>query len=300
VPPPTEPESGKLPGHDLVSIGLPVRNGAATIRAALESLVAQDHPAIEIIVSDNASTDATLAVVEEMARADRRIRIIRQERNIRMMANFHAVAAAARGSFFMWAAADDTRSPDYVRLLLEGFARHPDAVCVHGDTDEVFPDSGAVRRHAPRFVTLGLSPAARLRRIVGGQSFFLYGLWRTEVARALPMRELYWWPDMPPMLAAAALGEFAHRPGPVFRYTHHPRPFLRDRRSALTALPLLVSGCFAAVRKVAGTRLGLVAAALALALVGRQISDFAAVRLGLKKPYAAAEADSPPLEQRPL
>lgn len=269
----------------LVSIGLPVRNGAATIAAALESLVAQDHPDIEVIVSDNASTDDTVAIVTRFAARDPRIRLIRQRRNIRMMANFHAVAAAARGPFFMWAAADDTRSPDYARLLLEGFARHPAAACVHGETEEVF--EGFARRHDPAFVTLGLAPAARLRRIARGQSFFLYGLWRTEIARALPMRELYWWPDLPPMLAAAALGQFAHQPGPVFRYTFHPRPFFRDPGAALTALPRLAWGCFVAVREVAGLRLGLLAGWLALARIAAQLRDFAAVRLGLKKTYAA-------------
>lgn len=273
----------------LVSIGLPVRNGAATIAAALESLVAQDHPNIEIIVSDNASTDDTVAIVAAFALRDPRIRLVRQPRNIRMMANFHAVAAAARGDFFMWAAADDTRSADYARRLLAGYVHSPEAVCVHGDTDELFPD-GSVRRHAPAFVTMGLGPAARLRRIAAGQSFFLYGLWRTPIARALPMRELYWWPDLPPMLAAAALGSFAHHPGPVFRYTFHPRPFFRDPVAATTALPKLAWGCFTAVRQVGGLRLGFLAGWLGAARMAAQIRDFAAVRLGLKKGYVAGAA----------
>jgi glycosyltransferase involved in cell wall biosynthesis len=269
-----------------ISIGLPVRNGEAGIARALASLSAQDVGDVEIIVSDNASTDGTVAIVTRAMDADPRIRLIRQPHDIGMMANFHAVAAAARGAFFMWAAHDDDRAPDYARILLDGFARHPRAVCVHGDTDEVF--ATFVRRHDPVFVTLGLSPAARLWRIARGQSFFLYGLWRTEVARALPMRELYWWPDMPPMLAAAALGEFAHAPGAVFRYTHHPRPFLRDPRAALLALPRLVAACGSAVTRVAGWRLGVLAALIAARLVAGQVADFALVRLGVKRDYASA------------
>jgi len=46
-----------LAGCPLVTIGLPVFNGAATLGAALETLVQQDYPNLQIIVSDNASTD---------------------------------------------------------------------------------------------------------------------------------------------------------------------------------------------------------------------------------------------------
>jgi glycosyltransferase involved in cell wall biosynthesis len=271
----------------LVSIGLPVRNGEAGILRALESLTAQTWPKLEIVVSDNASTDNTVALVQGVIARDPRVRLVRQAQDIGMMANFHAVAAAARGDFFLWAAHDDTRDPGYVRVLMAAMAAQPaQVVVVHGDTDEVF--EGFTRRHAENFVTRGLPPAARLWRIARGQSFFLYGLWRREIAARLPMRELYWWPDMPPMLAAAALGEFAHAPGAVFRYTHHPRPFFRGRAGALTALPLLVAQCFRAVRQVAGLRLGALAGLIAARLVLGQVADFVLVRLGLKRRYIDA------------
>lgn len=268
----------------LVSIGLPVRNGEAGILRALQSLTAQTWPNLEIVVSDNASTDGTVALVQQVVARDPRVRLICQERDIGMMANFHAVAAEARGDYFLWAAHDDTRDADYVRVLMAAMATQPArVVVVHGDTDEVFDDF--TRRHPPGFVTLGKAPAARMWRIARGQSFFLYGLWRRDVAARLPMRELYWWPDMPPMLAAAALGEFAHAPGAVFRYTHHPRPFFRGSTSAITALPRLVAQCFRAVHQVAGVWLGVLAGLIAARLVLGQVADFALVRLGVKRRY---------------
>jgi glycosyltransferase involved in cell wall biosynthesis len=268
----------------LVSIGLPVRNGAAGITRALESLTAQTWPNLEIVVSDNASSDETVALVEQVAARDPRVRLIRQQRDIGMMANFHEVAAQSRGEFFLWAAHDDTRDANYVAVLMQAMAAQPaTVVVVHADTDEVF--EGFARRHAPDFVTIGMLPGARMWRIARGQSFFLYGLWRRAVAARLPMRELYWWPDMPPMLAAAALGEFAHAPGAVFRYTHHPRPFFRGSAGALTALPLLVMQCARAVHQVAGLRLGALAGLIAARLVLGQMADFALVRLGLKRRY---------------
>ena len=54
----------------LVSIGMPVRNGGALFREALASVVTQDYRNLEIIVSDNASTDDTADVVREFQKTD--------------------------------------------------------------------------------------------------------------------------------------------------------------------------------------------------------------------------------------
>jgi glycosyltransferase involved in cell wall biosynthesis len=56
-----------------LSVGLPVYNGEAFLRIALESIVTQDFPDFELILSDNASTDETAAICEEFARRDDRI-----------------------------------------------------------------------------------------------------------------------------------------------------------------------------------------------------------------------------------
>ena len=54
-----------MPELPTVAVIVPVHNGAATIRTCLEALLAQDWPreALELIVVDNRSTDATQAVV---------------------------------------------------------------------------------------------------------------------------------------------------------------------------------------------------------------------------------------------
>jgi glycosyltransferase involved in cell wall biosynthesis len=51
----------------LVSVVVPTRNVVRTIRACLESIRAQDHPAVELVVVDNASTDGTFAIAQELA-----------------------------------------------------------------------------------------------------------------------------------------------------------------------------------------------------------------------------------------
>ena len=77
-----------------VSIGMPVWNGGRYIRAGLESLLGQTFGDLELIISDNASTDATQAICEEYAKRDSRVRYHRNARNIGLQANFARGARA--------------------------------------------------------------------------------------------------------------------------------------------------------------------------------------------------------------
>src|SRR4030066_62015 len=86
-----------------VSIGMPVYNGEPYIRAALESLLAQTFTDFELIISDNASTDATESICREYAARDSRIDYVRHEKNQGASANFQFVLDQARGEFFIWA-----------------------------------------------------------------------------------------------------------------------------------------------------------------------------------------------------
>jgi glycosyltransferase involved in cell wall biosynthesis len=81
----------------LISIGMPAYNGEQYIRKALDSLLAQDYGNFELIISDNASTDATLQICREYAEKDQRIRVCVQSRNIGPIANFRAVSEMAQG-----------------------------------------------------------------------------------------------------------------------------------------------------------------------------------------------------------
>ena len=56
-----------------VSVGLPVRDGEAFLTQTLEFLLAQDHDDLEVVISDNASTDATEDICRGTARLDSRV-----------------------------------------------------------------------------------------------------------------------------------------------------------------------------------------------------------------------------------
>ena len=114
-----------------LSIGLPVYNGERHIGEALESLLGQTYEDFELIVSDNASTDSTSEICLRYARQDRRIRYIRQERNIGLIPNHVFLIEQARGELFKSAAHDDLYGRDLLLRCVQALDDDPNAVLAH-------------------------------------------------------------------------------------------------------------------------------------------------------------------------
>ncbi|MBD2150274.1 glycosyltransferase family 2 protein [Pseudanabaena sp. FACHB-1277] len=98
----------------LVSVGIPTYNRAATLVKAIESVLQQTYSNIELIISDNASTDETQSICEKFCNLDQRITYIRQEKNLGAANNFNTVLEFAKGEYFMWLGDDDWISSMYI------------------------------------------------------------------------------------------------------------------------------------------------------------------------------------------
>jgi glycosyltransferase involved in cell wall biosynthesis len=104
---------------------MPVFNGEKHIQETLDSLLAQTFTDFELIISDNASLDRTEAICRKYAETDSRIRYIRQPENRGAAANFLYVLYESKGEYFMWAAADDVRSNDFLEVNYDFLNRNP-------------------------------------------------------------------------------------------------------------------------------------------------------------------------------
>ena len=102
-----------------VTVGIPVFNGDQFLRKSIESVVNQSYRDIEIIISDNCSTDKTRSICLEYAARDKRIRYIRQSKNYGSINNFVALISEARGEYFMWAGADDFFDENWIASLIK-------------------------------------------------------------------------------------------------------------------------------------------------------------------------------------
>ena len=102
-----------------VSIGMPVYNGEQLLPRALDSLLSQRFEDFELIISDNASEDATSEICLSYAARDRRIRYYRNETNIGAARNYTRVFEHSSGKYFKWAAHDDWIAPAYLSRCVE-------------------------------------------------------------------------------------------------------------------------------------------------------------------------------------
>lgn len=107
---------------------MPVYQAEKYIRRSLDSLLGQSYENFELIISDNASTDETSNICQEYADIDDRIKYVRQPINRGAADNFEFVLSAARGEYFMWAAHDDTWSPDFIQINLNFLESNDDYV----------------------------------------------------------------------------------------------------------------------------------------------------------------------------
>lgn len=103
----------------LVNIGMPIYNEEEYLEDALQSLLAQDYENFEIIISDNASTDATPAICEKWQKKDSRIHYYRNESNIGGSKNFNRAFELTKGEYFMWAAGHDLWQPNFISACIE-------------------------------------------------------------------------------------------------------------------------------------------------------------------------------------
>lgn len=108
------------------SIILPVYNRADFIRQTLESILAQRNTDFEVICIDDASTDNSASVIEEMIKTDARIRLLRLPKNQgRCMARNEGIRSA-RAPWICFLDSDDRYYPNHLETLAELIIKHPE------------------------------------------------------------------------------------------------------------------------------------------------------------------------------
>jgi len=124
----------------LVSVGMSVYNGGKTLRRALESILSQDYHNLELIISDNASTDETAEICKEFASRDSRIAYYRAERNMGAAWNFNHVIKLSKGKYFVRMSHDDIRAQAYLSKCVALLESNQDAVLSHSYTAAFYGD----------------------------------------------------------------------------------------------------------------------------------------------------------------
>jgi len=146
-----------------ITVALPVYNGERFLARALDSILGQTLTDLEVVISDNASTDGTADICEKYAALDGRVRYVRNERNIGAAPNFNRALELARGHFFKWASYDDWLEPTYLERCVEALKAQPDLVAAWPRT-KIYDESGDLLEYYVH--PAGLSSPDAYERIV--------------------------------------------------------------------------------------------------------------------------------------
>lgn len=132
-----------------VSIAIPTYNRADKLERAVRSALAQTHSDLEVVVSDNASTDDTGERLARLEASDPRVRTVRQGANHGMVANLNAAGALAVGKHVMLLSDDDWLAPRCVEATLAALRASRGAAAALGRVTYVGDDGEPVSAGQP-------------------------------------------------------------------------------------------------------------------------------------------------------
>lgn len=203
---------------------MPVYNGSNYIRDALNSIAAQTFKDFELIVCDNASRDETCAIVEEYAKNDGRIRLIRNPENLGASANYNLGFEHGRGKYLKWCAHDDTLSPNFLQECVGVLDADPEVALAFGSTKGISPKNKIMEPVGEETPSLESDdPAKRFQQAIdlAGTCFPIFGVFRRANLAQSTLHRPYYGSDRAVIAEAALMGKFRRVENAIFYNREH-------------------------------------------------------------------------------
>jgi glycosyltransferase involved in cell wall biosynthesis len=116
----------------LVSVCIPTYNRVGALQRAVRAIVEGSYGNVEIIISDNASTDETQTACLAMSEKDPRIKYFRHAKNQGPTKNFAFAKSKASGKYFLWHGDDDYLDPNYIAFCVRELEADDSLILVSG------------------------------------------------------------------------------------------------------------------------------------------------------------------------
>ncbi|MFD3330889.1 glycosyltransferase family 2 protein [Streptomyces sp. NPDC058701] len=210
-------------GRPLISIGLPVYNGARFLDETITSLLAQDFNDFELLIADNASTDDTTLICAHHARQDSRVTVHRNPQNKGAAWNYNRLVDLARGKYFKWAAYDDLLHISFLSSCLTRMEQQPDAVLCHTWAIDIDEHGQPIHFYRPAPCADHPHSGRRIRDVLrhGPCGFETFGLIRHDLLRRTDRIGPYPGSNRVLLTQLAALGRFSLISQELFLHREH-------------------------------------------------------------------------------
>lgn len=209
-----------------VNIGMPVFNGENYIRGALESILAQTFTHFRLLISDNASTDATEEICREYSARDNRVSYLRQPKNIGASKNFNFVFKPDDVPYFKWAAHDDVMEPTYLEKCVILLDNNPSFAIAHCGTWRIDKNGNKLGTYDHEIRLNGMRAHDRFWRILWIIHFTeVFGLMRSPLIKKTKLYGSYVGADRNFMAEMLLQGDVGYVDEYLFSRRHHAESF---------------------------------------------------------------------------
>jgi glycosyltransferase involved in cell wall biosynthesis len=192
---------------------MPIYNEERFLERTLASLRAQDYGNIQILISDNASTDRTGEVAKRIAKDDARIRYKRVAENVGVASNFRQVLEEADGKYFMWAAGHDEWSEDLISASVATLESNENASIAFATSYWINEDGERDNRDTHYPDTRGMSLFARFFTVFWGNMHPVMGVIRLDSLRRTGSIQSFAGADLVLLSELILMGDFVQAPG---------------------------------------------------------------------------------------
>jgi glycosyltransferase involved in cell wall biosynthesis len=211
---------------------MPVFNGEQFVAEAIDSILRQTFSELELVISDNASTDSTPEICRRFAKADPRVRYHRFAKNIGAMLNYARVYALCGGEYFKWAAHDDVIEPQFIELCARTLDENPDAVLAYPKSRFIDAQGRHLRDYPVKLQSDDARPSVRFGAIACAphkltSNHEIFGLMRRNAVEKIPQQGGYAGSDRVFLARLAMLGRFIEVPQVLFLSRDHPNQSIR-------------------------------------------------------------------------
>ena len=211
-----------------VSVGLPVYNGENFLREAIDSVLEQTFEDLELIISDNASTDLTEEICRGYAAKDKRMKYFRNKENMGASFNYKRVFGLASGEYFKWTAHDDVCKPEFLERCVEVLDADSEVVLCYTRTATVNSRGQVIKEWSARPDLNSVLPKKRFRDILlHRETFPIWGLIRTDILKETPLLGNYPAHDRPLLAELSLSGRFCEVPEFLFLDREHQQRSIR-------------------------------------------------------------------------
>lgn len=225
----------------VLSLSLPVYNGERYLAETLDNVLAGEFADWQLLICDNASTDATGVIAKQYCAKDPRISYVRHDENIGAARNHNSGVDAATGEFHAWVQWDNLYHPSYFRRCVEALRANPGYACVYSAVQDIDGDGRPLHVWREGIRDGDPDVAVRFRDLTENDHmvFQFFGVVRTDVLRQTSRHASFDSADRLLAVQLALRGPLLMIEDVLFFHREHPHRMMNKTPTARSVYPVL-------------------------------------------------------------